>query len=140
MRRTARLLIGLAALASLAACNIQQSVDDANAAISTFHADLDAGRMDAIWSEASPEMKAATSKAQLTALLSAVHRKLGRVQQSEQRAWNSNATTNGSFVVVQMATTFERGTGMETFTYRKGDNDQLALVGYNIQSNEMMLN
>lgn len=140
MRRTARLLTGLAALATLAACNIQQSVDDANAEVAVFHNDLDRGQFNAIWTDSAPEMKAATSQGQFEALLSAVHRKLGQVQQSQQQGWSSNATTGGSFVVVTMQTRFEKGTALETFTYKKDDNDRLTLVGYNIQSNEMMLN
>lgn len=140
MNDFARYLLPFAAAATLAACNVQQSVDDAVAEVGAFHADLDAGNFDAIWRDAAPEMRKAAEKQQLVALLAAVQRKLGKVRESKQVGWNANATTGGSFVTVTMQTAFEKGSGTEQFVYRKGEGDRLALVGYTIQSQEMMLN
>ncbi|MEJ2409405.1 MAG: hypothetical protein P8Y58_08945, partial [Novosphingobium sp.] len=68
------------------------------------------------------------------------HRKLGKVRDSKQVGWNANATTGGTFLTITMQTTFENGTGTEQFVYRKGDEGKLTLMGYNIQSQDMMLN
>ncbi|PEQ13432.1 hypothetical protein B2G71_06910 [Novosphingobium sp. PC22D] len=140
MNRIARLLVMAAFAASLASCGVQQSIDDAKAEISTFHADLDARNFDAIWDEVAPDMRSATQKSQFVAILEAVNRKLGRVVGSKQVGWNSNVSTSGSFVTVTMETKFQKGSGVETFIYRKVEDDRLALAGYNIQSQEMMLN
>jgi len=140
MNRFVRYLMPIAAAATLIGCNVKQSLDDAAAAISVFHADLDAGNFDAIWNDAGPQMHKAAKKEQLVGLLAAVHRKLGKVKDSKQVGWNSNATTSGMFTTVTMETTFEKGKGTEQFVYAKGEDDRLALVGYNIQSQQMMLN
>lgn len=84
-------------------------------------------------------MKQATSKAELGKFLAAVHRKLGKVKASKQTGWRSNSTTDGAFTQLAMATTFERGTGQESFTFRTVAGHP-TLVGYNLNSNDMMLN
>lgn len=126
--------------ATLAGCSIKETIRDADAAVARFHTDLDAGRSEAIWDGTGQEMRNATSHQQFVKLLDAVHRKLGNVKSSQQVGWNRNASTNGSFMTVTNQTVFERGSGTEQFVFRKGKADKLALVGYHIQSNEMMLN
>jgi hypothetical protein len=46
--------------------------------------------------------------------------------------------TGGSFTQLTMQTTFERGTGEESFVY-KGSGDDQKLAGYHINSTDMML-
>ncbi|RKF19235.1 DUF4019 domain-containing protein [Altericroceibacterium spongiae] len=126
------------AVFSLSGCKAQESIDDALADISTFHGDLDAGDYGRIWKETAPVFREATSKDKFEGLLKAIHTKLGNVTKSEQVGWRVNATTDGTYVVVQMATEFAEGTGQEVFTYLRNDN-RLSLAGYNIQSNDMMV-
>lgn len=125
-------------LALLGGCAGAASVGDAEKEIAAFHRQLDAENYSAIWQAASADMKGATSETQFMDLLGAVHRKLGKVVRTEQVGWNSNVSTSGSFAQVQMDTTFEHGKGMETFIYRKVD-EELKLSGYNINSTDMML-
>ncbi|MCT2400637.1 DUF4019 domain-containing protein [Novosphingobium mangrovi (ex Huang et al. 2023)] len=124
----------------LAGCGVKESIEDASAQVDQFHAALDAGDWQAVWKRADPELRKATRREQFGRLLKAVHRKLGNVQSSRQVGWNANATTGGSFVTLTMQTTFEKGVGTEQFVYRKGDGGKLMLVGYDIQSQDMMLN
>lgn len=137
--RISRMVAVLGASALLASCHAQQSVDDATAQVQVFHTELDAGQYDAIWMNASPDFRKVAKRADLEKLLAAIHKKLGAVKQSKQTGWKTNATTDGTFVTLQMDTTFEKGTGRETFLYiRKGKD--LELEGYNINSTDMMEN
>lgn len=140
MNRFARYLMPFAAVAMLAGCGMKESVENAELEVGKFHRMLDAGNWRKLWAGADPDLRKATSREQFGKLLEAVHRKLGPVKESKQVGWNANSGTGGTFVTVTMRTTFEKGTGAEQFVYRKRGEGQLKLVGYNIQSREMMLN
>ena len=140
MYRLMRYLTPILAAAMLAGCGVRESFDDASAEVDRFHAALDAGEWQRVWKGADPALRGATQREEFGRPLEAVHRKLGKVRSSEQTGWNANATTQGTFLTLTMRTEFERGSGMEEFVYRKADDGKLALVGYNIQSREMMLN
>ncbi|WP_255406131.1 DUF4019 domain-containing protein [Novosphingobium sp. CF614] len=126
--------------AMLAGCGVQESFKEASVEVDRFHAALDAGQWQRLWAQADPELRKATGAEQFGQLLEAVHRKLGKVKSSEQTGWNANATTGGTFLTLTMQTRFEKGSGAEQFVYRKGEGNKLTLVGYNIESREMMLN
>lgn len=142
MNRFARYLVPFAAAAMLGACGIRESFKDTEVEVAQFHAALDAGKTQKIWTAADPDLRKATSREQFEKLLDAVRRKLGKVTASEQVGWNANATSAGTFLTVTMQTTFEKGSGTEQFVYRKGKGEgaRPTLVGYHIQSQEMMLN
>lgn len=140
MNRIARLLVPFAAAAMLGGCGIKESFEKADVAIASFHADLDAGKFDKIWTSADPDLRKATRKGDFEKLLKAVHTKLGAVKTTRQVGWNTNATTSGTFLTATFQTTFEKGSGNEQFTYRKGKGDAVTLVRYGIDSQDMMLN
>lgn len=140
MNRLTRYLMPFAAAAMLAGCGVKESFEDASVEVGQFHAALDAGEWQRVWKQATPEFRKAGEREQFGKLLEAIHRKLGNVKSSKQIGWNANTGTGGSFVKLTMQTTFEKGKGTEQFVYRKGDEGRLALVSYNIQSQEMMLN
>ena len=135
----ARLVLALVAVSMLTACGVKQSVGDAEAQISTFHADINAGRFDEIWNESSAELRKASSKDDFLNLMKAIHRKLGPVKKSQNVGWNANATTGGTFITVQMQAEFARGSGIEQFIYRKSGDD-LQLNAYNINSRDLLIN
>ncbi len=137
--RILSLCVFLAALTSLSACSAPASIGNAEKEIAEFHRHLDAEDYTAIWNASSEELKKAGPQDNFSKLLSAVHRKLGKVVQSKQVGWRSNVNTNGNFAEVQMDTRFEKGTGVESFVYRK-DGEVLKLIGYNINSNELIIN
>jgi len=140
MYRVARYLMPFAGAAMLAGCGIKESVKDARVEVGQFHAALDGGQWKKIWISADPDLRKNTEKAKFEKLLEAVHRKLGGVKDSQQVSLNVNTGTGGTFVTVIMQTTFEKGTGTEEFVYRRGEGNALALVRYDIQSQDMMLN
>lgn len=139
MNALARYLMPFAAAAMLAGCGMKESFADAGLEVAKFHRALDAGRAQEIWKSADPQLRSTTQQAQFVKLIDAVHRKLGKVRSSKQVGWNANATTGGTFVTLTMETAFEHGSGVEQFVYRKADGGHMALVGYNIQSQDMML-
>lgn len=127
-----------AALLTLAGCKGPGSVQDANAKVTTFHQRLDAEDFAAIWNESGPDIKTTTTQQSFTKLLAAVHGKLGKVRESKQTGWRSEVNTGGSFTELTMQTTFEHGSGEESFVYKSyGQGQQLA--GYHINSTDMML-
>ena len=140
MNRLGRYLMPFAAAAMLAGCGVKESFKDAEVEVGKFHQALDAGDLRAIWQQADPTLRQGASRASLEKGLDAVHRKLGKVKEARQVGWNANATTGGTFVTLTYQTTFEHGSGVEQFVYRKGDEGKVALTGYDIQSQDMMLN
>jgi len=142
MNRFARYLVPFAAAAMLGGCGIKESFKDSEVQVARFHAALDAGQVQKIWTTADPDLRKSTRREDFEKLLDAVHRKLGKVTASKQVGWNANATNSGTFLTVTMQTTFENGAGTEQFVYRKGKGEGAppTLVGYTIQSQDMMLN
>jgi hypothetical protein len=140
MNRMSRYLAPIVAVAMLGGCGMKESFKDADAAVARFHAALDAEQWQAIWDVTAPQFRQQSKQADLQRILEAVHRKLGKVRQTKQVGWNANAGTAGSMVTLTMATDFERGSGTEQFVYVRAADQQLKLAGYNIQSQEIMLN
>ncbi len=134
-----RAILASGCLAILSACGVQESVDDAKAMVSVFHADLDAERYGDIWKETAPQMRKVTKEVDFEKLLAAIHRKLGKVLAAEQAGWRTNATTQGTFIMLEMNSKFEKGQAQESFTYLRNGKD-LQLAGYNINSPALIIN
>ena len=124
---------------ALAGCSPGTDVPVAEKAVARFHTMLDAGQNAQIYQESASEMKSAAAESKLTDLLAAVHRKLGTVQKAEQKGWNDQVNTGGHFVTLNYATTYARGDAAETFVYKIAG-EKAELVGYNINSNALIIN
>lgn len=132
-----KLVLGMAM--AVTACGGTASVKQAAQEVESFHHELDAGNYEAIWQASAPAMKASATKADFEKLMAAVHTKLGNTRKSTQSGWRVNATTGGTFTVVGQDTEYARGKAAETFTFQS-DGKRLRLVGYNINSREMIIN
>jgi hypothetical protein len=132
-------MAALALALALAGCTMSADTKVAEDAVPKFHEMLDAGQFDAIYDGASDEFKRAATKQDFVALLAAVHRKLGASRSSSEKGWNVNYHTSGSFVTLNYATTYAQGEAHEQFVYRL-ESGQALLVGYNINSNALILN
>lgn len=126
-------------LLMLGACGAQEAVNDANAEVARFHQQLDRADYETIWKNSGSAMQQSGPKDDFVKFLNAVHTKLGNVKESKSAGWNVNSNTGGSFVTLQENTTFEKGNGAETFIFSR-DGDRLSLIGYQINSREMMIN
>jgi len=110
-----------------------QDVGLGRAGVLKFHQQLDAAQYDEIYASAAPELRNASSRDDLLALLSAVHRKFGNVQDPAQTQFNVNWTTSGTRVVLVYHTKFALADADETFTWQIADGKAF-LLGYHINS------
>ena len=132
--------LGVAVLfGALASCSAGTDIPVAEKAVARFHTMLDAGQNAQIYQESASEMKSATTEPKFGALLAAVHRKLGTVKKAEQKGWNDQVNTGGHFVTLNYATSYAQGDAAETFVYKIAG-EKAQLVGYNINSNALIIN
>ena len=128
MRRQRRTFFVYAVLLCLAlayfACNakVRRSGIPAGAqtALETAIEDIDAGRYDKLYQEASDEWRAQSSLEDSKATLQKMRDRLGnartRTQEMAREEQTSTAPVAGHSVSVIYQTTFDRGEGIETFT------------------------
>ena len=83
-------------------------------------------------------MKAATPRDKFIALMTAVHRKLGRYKSGTTVGWNDNLTTNGHFVTVTQSSLYERGKADEQFVFGIAGG-ATALAGYHVNADALIL-
>jgi hypothetical protein len=97
---------------------------------------LDAEKYADIYQSADELFKNATTEGNFTAILQAVHRKLGAVHTAVQRGFYSRDQVGpnaGSYVSLTYDTEFAEGQATESFNYRVVDG-KVRMVGYSIQS------
>ena len=78
MKQSFLLFVGIAASFCLMACGMQGDLKTTDAAVETFHAQLNAANFDQIYADTNAALKQASSREDFVKLLSAVHRKLER--------------------------------------------------------------
>jgi hypothetical protein len=110
----------------------------AEAAIIRFHQQMNEGRFEEIWNEAHEKFRGASSKEKYLEFMSAIERKLGKVQSSKNAGWKVNTVNFTTVVLMNQSTTFEKGSGTETFTFEM-EGEKALLVGYNIQSMDLII-
>ena len=140
---TARLAaLALAAIVIATSCAGFAAKGTAETAITKFHEQLDAEKYDEMWMGTDDTFKKVTAQADFSALLGAVHRKLGRVVSTTQTNFFSQelagTENSGSFISFTYQTAFAEGSGTEKFNWRV-DGKNVRLVGYNINSNALIL-
>jgi hypothetical protein len=126
-------VIAIAGMLLLAACSSGENVAGARRAIVQFHARLNSGQYKQIFNDSDAGFKQASSEADMTKLLNAVHTKLGSFEDGTQSGWRVNYNTTGNNTVIQLGSNFEKGKATETFTF-VGDAAAPRLFGYNINS------
>jgi hypothetical protein len=136
MRWTVVAMFGALALGG---CSFGADVPVAEKAIAAFHAQLDAAQFDPIYAGSAQEMKSSTTEARLTALLAAVHRKLGLFKSGKSLGWNENLNPGGHFMTINYQAVYERGPAAENFVYRI-DNGKATLAGYHVNADALVLN
>jgi hypothetical protein len=129
----------LIAAVLLGGCSSGKDAALAGAQIPGFRQLMAEQKFEEIYDAAADDLKRATTRQDMVALLAAVDRKLGPVKSTQQVKWNVNFRTSGTFVTLGFKTQFERGDGNETFVYRVED-DKALLAGYHINSNALITN
>jgi hypothetical protein len=102
-----------------------------------FHSQWNHSDWDAVVKECDPAMFENTPGPKLRKFFSAVHEKLGNNVSAKERGWRTNATTDGTYYIVEYTTQFEKGPGTEKFTW-KIDGSEAKLVAYNVNSNLLL--
>jgi hypothetical protein len=139
MNSVRRLCGLLVAAVLIAGCSSSQDFTAAEAGIARFRELMAAQQFDQIYSEASDDLKKATTNQALVRLLAAVDRKLGAVKSTQKGGWKINYNPSGTTVTLTLKTQFEKGTGSETFVFRMAGGKAL-LAGYHITSDDLIAN
>jgi hypothetical protein len=109
----------------------------AETAIAHFHEQYNDGKIDAIWDGAHPKFRSASKKEKYDEFLRAVQSKLGKVTSTANVNWNVGKFNLTTTVKMAQKTVFEKGEGTESFAFEM-DGEKAVLVGYNIQSMDLI--
>jgi hypothetical protein len=107
-------------------------------AIDHFHQQYSDGKFEEIWKEAHSKFQSASTKEKYTEFMSTVQRKLGKVKSTSNAGWKVNTFNLITTVLMTQETIFEEGKGTESFTFEM-DGEKAVLVGYNIQSMDLIM-
>ena len=107
-------------------------------AIAEFHRLYNEGKVADIYAASDPKFKNAATEKQFLDLMGAIQKKLGKVKDSKNAGFNINTFNLTTRVVLNQETTFAQGSGVEVFTFEM-NGDKAVLVGYNINSNDLIL-
>ena len=132
LRTSATIALLVTVIATALGCSASKAKQLSEQGVAKFHAQLDAEQYHDIYTQASTEFQKSDSESAFTEFLSAVHRKLGRVQNSEEQTFFINFGASGTTVTLTQKTTFANGPATEEFVWRVGE--QPVLVKYRIDS------
>lgn len=117
----------------LCACSSEKQRAIADRASTTFHAQLDAEQYQETFAKTDELFREKMSESDWTALLKAVHQKLGKLQRSDQVGYKVMFSNTGTIVGLTYNTEFAGGKAVEDFTWCiKGEDS--TLVGYFINA------
>jgi hypothetical protein len=134
----------LVASGSLAGCRsmiegARQAPKDAEALDASVHASMARGDWKSVYASADPDLREAATPEKFGALFTAVSTKLGQPVSSTQTSWRMNATASGTYLHSECETKFSKNaTANESFTRKKSGDGKYALVGYNINSDDLI--
>ena len=117
----------------LTSCSFGADTKTAEIGVESFHRDLEAGRYNQIYAAADPQFKAATTTADWSKMLGAIHTKLGAYRSGKTVGWTENATTGGKYITLNREANYVTGPAQEQFIFRI-DGNKVSLFGYHINS------
>lgn len=133
-----RVCILFLAAATLQGCAQSEDFDDAEQSVTMFHDRMNRGLYEEIWELTAPVFGDRQSRDEIRTVFSVMHSHLGKVLESEQiDASSYSSSTEGTTVTLAYHTTFERGSGTETFIFMV-DSGAPLMVNYNINSEELI--
>jgi hypothetical protein len=136
--RQIRLAGTLLVTSFLCSCKDTRSASPlAQAAVVSFHTDLNAGKWKEIYDAASPTFRGAATEKDWLDLMDSVKRKLGKHVKSTTTGSRTSTVNLNTSTALTLNSEFELGKGTETFTYSITEG-KAVLVGYNLNSMDMM--
>lgn len=121
----------------IAGCGAKKDIEAASVAVTQFHGQLDRQDYLSIYQNADERFRGTSKQDDFLALMSAVHNKLGTVQQASRQGFFVNYNTSGSSIRLTYATKFSAGDAEEEFLWSKRG-DGVRLLGYHINSNALV--
>lgn len=106
--------------------------------VADFHKLYNDGKLTEIYAAGHSKLKSATSEKQFLEFVGAVRRKFGKMTRTANEGFNVRTFNLTTTIVLTRTTTFEQGTGTETFTYEMAG-DKPVLLGYNINSKDLIV-
>ncbi|HYO90354.1 MAG TPA: DUF3887 domain-containing protein [Pyrinomonadaceae bacterium] len=125
-------------LFSTGACSLIKGRELSESAVARFHNQFNSGQYPEIYNQTDEGFKKGSPEAEMTALLSAVRRKLGTVKNTNQVKYNINSTANGATVTLSYETEFTDGRATEQFIYHVSGNEA-KLYRYDIMSSLLVI-
>ena len=119
------------------ACGLGEDRQKAEAAVETFHVQLNGSHFDQIYSSATPAFKSSGPETGFVEYVGAVRRKLGLFKNGRQTFWRVNTTTAGTLVDLNYESQFEQDTATEEFTFLM-TGGRPVLHRYNINSRTLV--
>lgn len=130
-RKLVLVIVGVTLLASSSCSSAEGKI--AEAAVTQFHKQYNAGQFQEIYSQADEGFKKSHNETDFVAILEALRHKLGTVNQSSPRGSRGNATTLGEMVTLSCDIEFAKGKGTEKFIFLiSGEN--ATLFDYSVDS------
>lgn len=131
-------IVALSAALSVSACNPAKSTAEAEKAAADFHALFNAENYEKIYDSAHADFKGSQAKPEVIDFIRSVREKLGPSKSVTKTGWQVNSHNLKTNIVLTYRTDFEKGSGIETFTYRVADGSA-ALLGWHINSKNLLL-
>ena len=118
--------------------SVKQAPKDAERLDADMHSAMARGDWKNIYSGADDGFRSETDEVKFDAFMNAVGKKLGVPTTSKQTSWRLNTTTSGVYLYSVCDTVFSKNAkGTETFVWRKSG-DQFKLLGYHLNSDELV--
>lgn len=128
-----RMLLALATVLLLAACNPGAQVADAKAQIETLQALYNKGDAQAFYSAGGETLHKAAPAEQVASMMALIDARLGKITSSKQTGFNTALNNGATITTIVMQTSFERGEGTETYVF-EGSGKDMKLAGWNVNS------
>ena len=122
----------------ISGCSAGADVARVEGEIAGFRQLVIADKFHEIYSASANDLRNTTSEKDFTDLLSAVKRKLGPLQSSQQLNWQTMSVNGNSTIKIVFKSQYTGGDATEQFTY-KFDGQSYLLAGYNINSNALII-
>jgi hypothetical protein len=118
LRSAQRLALLLLCCILLASCGFRRSRMLAEQGVNEFHALLDRGQYETIYSQSGDPLKKSMSRSDFVSYLQDIHSRLGNTRKTARSGFSVNATPGeGAHVALSMETEFDRGVAQERFLW-----------------------
>ncbi len=128
-----KLMTAMFAALALGACNPLANLEVAEQRVESFERAYSSGNVDQLWRMTGKQFREETSKQEFADRNQILSTRLGGIKSSERTNFNVNTANGVTTTLVAMDTDFERGEGMQVFTFI-GQAEDMKLVRWDVES------